>query len=129
MIFHSSSFLLGCGAPLAASCPPGKWECPALAGVCIDLEKICDDKLDCPNGADEGPGCDNIECDRYGLKFIYSEKATKFCEIFTSLLSKVQTDKNKVKISQKCVAFPEYMNFNYISILLTIITRVYMYST
>lgn len=66
-VYSSSSFFLGCGAPLAASCPPGKWECPALPGVCIDLEKICDDKLDCPNGADEGPGCDNIECDRYGL--------------------------------------------------------------
>ena len=35
--------------------------------MCIGEEKICDDKLDCPNGADEGPGCDNIECDRYGL--------------------------------------------------------------
>ena len=34
------------------------------------------------------------------LKFIYSEKATKFCEIFTLLLSYVVPVKSKVKISQ-----------------------------
>ena len=87
MIFHSSFFFLGCGAPLAASCPPGKWECPALPGVCIDLEKICDDKLDCPNGADEGPGCDNIECDRYGLS-----ASSVFCITWHSAVSWVSRD-------------------------------------
>ena len=46
------------------------------------------------------------------LKFIYSEKATKFCEIFTLLLSYVVPVKSKVKISQNLVAFSEYMNFN-----------------
>ena len=59
--------ILGCGAPLRSTCPPGKWICPGLPDgniVCIDEEKICDDKLDCPNGADEGPGCDNTECDK-----------------------------------------------------------------
>ena len=45
------------------------------------------------------------------IKFVYSEKATKFCEIFTLLLSIVHTDKSKVKISQIFVAFSEYMNF------------------
>ena len=45
------------------------------------------------------------------LKFIYSEKATKFCEIFTLLLSDVLPIKSKVKISQNFVAFSEYMNF------------------
>ena len=45
------------------------------------------------------------------LKFIYSEKATKFCEISTLLLSTVHADKNKVKISENFVAFSEYMNF------------------
>merc|ERR1711997_1165704 len=45
------------------------------------------------------------------LKFIYSEKATKFCEIFTLLLTTVHTVKSKVKISQNFVAFSEYMNF------------------
>ena len=45
------------------------------------------------------------------LKFIYSEKATTFCEIFTLLLSYVVPVKSKVKISQNFVAFSEYMNF------------------
>ena len=47
------------------------------------------------------------------LKFINSEKATKFCEIFTLLLTTVHTVKSKVKISQNFVAFSEYMNFNF----------------
>ena len=45
------------------------------------------------------------------LKFIYSEKATKFSEIFTLLLSYVVPVKSKVKISENFVAFSEYMNF------------------
>ena len=48
------------------------------------------------------------------LKFIYSEKATKFCEIFTLLLTVCTVVKSKVKISQNFVAFSEYMNFTYI---------------
>ena len=39
------------------------------------------------------------------IKFIYSEKATKFCEISTLDLSYVVSVKSKV-------AFSEYMNFN-----------------
>ena len=46
------------------------------------------------------------------FKFIYSEKSTKFCEIFTLLLSYVLPVKSKVKILQNFVAFSEYMNFN-----------------
>ena len=46
------------------------------------------------------------------LKFIYSEKATKFCEIFALVLSYVVPVKSKVKISQNFVVFSEYMNFN-----------------
>ena len=45
------------------------------------------------------------------LKFIYSEKATKFCEISNLLLSYVVPVKSKVEISQNLVAFSEYMNF------------------
>ena len=45
------------------------------------------------------------------LKFIYSEKATKFCEILLLLLTTVHTVKSKVNISQNFVAFSEYMNF------------------
>ena len=45
------------------------------------------------------------------LKFIYSEKATKFSEISTLFLSYVVPVKSKVEISQNFVAFSEYMNF------------------
>ena len=45
------------------------------------------------------------------VKFIYSEKATNFCEIATVDLSYVVTVKSTVEISQNCVAFSEYMNF------------------
>ena len=41
---------------------------------------------------------------------MYSEKATKFYEIFTLLLTVFTVVKSKVKISQNFVAFPEYMN-------------------
>ena len=45
------------------------------------------------------------------MQFIYSEKATKFCEISTLLLSYVVPVKSKVAISQNFVAFSDYMNF------------------
>ena len=45
------------------------------------------------------------------LKFIHSEKATKFCEISTVDLSYVVKVKSTVEISQNFVAFSEYMNF------------------
>ena len=45
------------------------------------------------------------------LKFIHSEKATKFCEIFTLLLTGTTKDKSKMKNSQNFVAFSDYMNF------------------
>ena len=51
------------------------------------------------------------------IKFIYSEKATKFCEIFTLLLSYVGPVKSKVKILQSFVAFSEYMNFTELTFL------------
>ena len=47
------------------------------------------------------------------LKFIDSEKATKFGEIFTLLLTVCTVVKSKVKISPNIVAFSEYMNFTY----------------
>ena len=50
------------------------------------------------------------------LKFIYSEKATKFCEISTLLLSYLVPVKSKVKILQNFVAFSEYMNFMYLEV-------------
>ena len=45
------------------------------------------------------------------IKFIYSEKATKFCEIFPFLLTVCTAVKSQGKISQNFVAFSEYMNF------------------
>ena len=45
------------------------------------------------------------------LKFIYSEEATKFCEIFPLRLTVCTVVKSKGKISQNFVAFSEYMNF------------------
>ena len=46
------------------------------------------------------------------VRLIYSEKATKFCEIPTILLSVSTVDKSKVEISQNFVAFSEYTNSN-----------------
>ena len=45
------------------------------------------------------------------IKFIYSEKATKFCEISTLLLTRTTQDISKGEISHYFVAFSEYMNF------------------
>ena len=45
------------------------------------------------------------------IKFIYSEKAAKFYEIFTLLLTTIHIVKSKVKILQNFVTFSEYMNF------------------
>ena len=42
-----------------------------------------------------------------GVKFIYSEKATKFREIFTLLLNTVQKVKSKVKILQNLLRIYE----------------------
>ena len=52
------------------------------------------------------------------VKFIYSEKATNFCEISTVDLSYVVTVKSTVEISQNFVAFSEYMNFKIACIVL-----------
>ena len=46
------------------------------------------------------------------LKFIHSEKASKFCKISTLLLSYVVPVKIKVEILQNFVAFSEYMNLS-----------------
>ena len=48
------------------------------------------------------------------IKFIYSVKAKKFCEISTVDLSNVVTVKSTVEISQNFVDFSEYMNFTYV---------------
>ena len=45
------------------------------------------------------------------VKLIYSEKATKFCDMSIVDLSNVLTVKSTVEISQNFVAFSEYLNF------------------
>ena len=47
----------------------------------------------------------------FQLKLLYSEKATKFYEIFPLLLTTVHTVKSKGKISQNFMALSEYLNF------------------
>ena len=54
--------------------------------------------------------CTGLQCSI--LKFIYSEKATKLCEISTVDLIVTALDKSTVEIPQKIVAFSEYMNFS-----------------
>ena len=55
---------------------------------------------------------ENLQLMPKPLKFIDSEKTTKFCKISTLLLSYVVPVKCKVEISQNVVAFSECMNFN-----------------
>lgn len=50
---------------LFTRCEAGLWQCPGLEdsdGNCINVSKICDGVKDCPNGRDEGPGCDTDGC-------------------------------------------------------------------
>ena len=56
----------------------------------------------------------DIISERALLKFKYSEKATKFCEISMIDLSYVRPVKSIVEILQNFVAFLVYMNFIFI---------------
>jgi hypothetical protein len=49
-----------------SSCGSGEWQCPGVTERCVNLTKVCDGKSDCPNGADEGAGCDLDECEHQG---------------------------------------------------------------
>ena len=60
------------------------------------------------------------------LKFIYSEKATKCCEISTFLLSSVVPVKSKVEILQNFVAFSEYSKY-FILVSLLILCSFYVH--
>ena len=60
-----------------------------------------------PNNSSEGMFLDWWNT----IEFIYSEKATKFCEISTSYLSYLLPVRELVEISQNFVAFSECMNF------------------
>ena len=58
------------------------------------------------------------------VKFIYSEKPTRFCEISTVNLSYVVPVKSTVEISQNFVAFSEYMNFTRSAVVAVIVSCV-----
>lgn len=47
-------------------CPSGQWACPNVTNRCVPIEKICDNRNDCPNNADEGPGCGLVSCTEFG---------------------------------------------------------------
>ena len=57
--------------------------------------------------------CKIVASSSSASKFIYSDMATKLCEIFTSLLTGTTYEKSKIKISQNFVVFSEYTNFKY----------------
>lgn len=50
-----------CGMPVF-HCPSGQWKCPNIPKTCINVTQVCDSNRDCPNGMDEGPGCDVDNC-------------------------------------------------------------------
>lgn len=43
--------------PALTGCQSGEWLCPDVTDRCIPLSSVCDQQPDCPNDADEGPGC------------------------------------------------------------------------
>ena len=48
-------------APFSCDLQRTEWLCPNTT-TCIELAKLCNGRRDCPNGADEGPGCKYYEC-------------------------------------------------------------------
>ena len=75
----------------------------SLMGMSLMIGIVCFERFGLKNQR-------RLLLDMVSFKFIYSEKATKVCEIFTLLLSYVVTVKSKVNTLQNCVAFSEYMN-------------------
>ena len=51
------------------------------------------------------------------LKFIFSEKAAKFCKISTLLLTGTTEDKKMVEIFQNFVAFPDNMKLHVYTVI------------
>lgn len=56
------SYEHACVAP-PFRCPIGQWQCPGIAARCVNMTSVCDNVTDCPNGADEGEGCELAECE------------------------------------------------------------------
>lgn len=55
------SYEHGCVKP-PFRCPDNQWLCPDVTERCVNLTNVCDGTPHCPNGADEGEGCDLNEC-------------------------------------------------------------------
>ena len=55
------SYEHACVAP-PFRCPIGQWQCPGITARCVNMTSVCDNITDCPNGADEGEGCELAEC-------------------------------------------------------------------
>jgi len=61
----------------------------------VNITKVCDGKPDCPNGADEGEGCDFDECEHQGglcsnkcMKTPLASSDTAYClDIFLKIIS------------------------------------------
>ena len=47
-------------------CESTQWKCPNVTNRCINITSVCNGKPDCPNGGDEGIGCDLAECEHQG---------------------------------------------------------------
>ena len=100
-----------------SSCPLSYWMTPKITRYWKCRGGLWERKLCCSITSKDNHNSTKGSCYQsarrtlHSLKFIYSEKATKVCEIFTLILSYVVPVKNKVKISQNFVAFSEYMNF------------------
>ena len=62
------------------------------------------------------------------VKFIYSEKATKFCEIFTLILTVCTVVKSKVKIAKFCGLLRIYELYKDHNISADIISVIFTYT-
>lgn len=75
-----------CGMNLIFRCGAGQWQCPLVTERCVDISAVCDKKPDCPNGADEGPGCDLAQCSHRGGLCSNGCVQTPLVSIYTMVL-------------------------------------------
>ena len=123
LIICLSSLRYCCFVPCSSSClkTPQNWDefNPSLLSISILPRRTIDcwgwettiEYLPWTNFVWYWTTCSSTEAPTVSrIKFIYSEKATKFCGISTLILSYVVPVKSKVEISKILMAFSEYMN-------------------